>query len=150
MRLNIGGHRFDTTKDTLSKCTYFLPYLEGRMDHAVDDDGRLFVDRSGDCFSTILQFMRTSLCPQWSYVTQIKQELIAECDYFGLDHMGQRLRGETSPFDMRPEDRTIKSQETDAGSLLDLFGTDRSALDPAELQIPLLPTKATRAFATGT
>ena len=60
VRLNVGGRHFDTTKDTLSKCTYFAPYIEGRIDHATDEDGRLFIDRSGEYFSRILQFMRTS------------------------------------------------------------------------------------------
>ena len=95
VRLNVGGHHFKTTKDTL-KCTYFAPFIEGRMGHAVDDEGRLFVDRSGEYFSHLLQFMRTSLCPKWSYVTRVKQELLCECDYFGLDHLAHRIRGETS------------------------------------------------------
>ena len=65
--LNVGGVHADTTQDTLSKCTYFAPYLEGRIGHATDDEGRLFIDRSGEYFLRILQFMRTSLCPPFAY-----------------------------------------------------------------------------------
>ena len=127
VRLNTGGYHFETTKDTVSKCTYFLPYLEGRMDHAVDeDDGSLFVDRNGQFFGHLLQFMRTTLCPIWSYVTRNRQELPAECEYFGLEHMAHRIRGETSPYDMRPEDRCIKQPEADAGSLLNVFESERT------------------------
>ena len=55
--LNVGGRRFDTTKETLSRASYFLPYLEGqlsilptkylhhhhhplqgRLDHAADEE----------------------------------------------------------------------------------------------------------------
>ena len=103
--LNIGGQHFDTTRDTLSKCSYFIPYLEGRIDHATDNDGRLFIDRSGEYFGHPLQFMRTTLVPNWSYVTRAKQELLDECGYFGLKHMAHRIRGETSAYDLRPEDK---------------------------------------------
>ena len=52
VRLNVGGQPFDTTQDTLKKCRYFFPYLEGHMDHATDE-GRLFLDRNGEYFSHI-------------------------------------------------------------------------------------------------
>ena len=77
--LNVGGRRFDTTKETLSRASYFLPYLEGhlsilptkylhhhhplqgRLDHAADEDGRLFIDRDPDVFAVLLQFMQRRL-----------------------------------------------------------------------------------------
>ena len=65
--------------------------------------------------------------------------MLHECDYFGLEHMSQRLRGETSPCDLRPEDRQIKLEELAGGSLVGLFDTNISALDPDTLQLPLLP-----------
>ena len=77
------------------------------MDHATDEQGRLFLDRNGEYFSHILHFMRTTLCPTWAYIAQARQNLLHECAYFGLGHMAQRLRGETSPYDLRPEDRQI-------------------------------------------
>ena len=45
VRLNIGGLLFDTSRDTLSKCEYFGPFLAGRLCHAEDRNGRLFIDR---------------------------------------------------------------------------------------------------------
>ena len=134
----------------MSKCSYFIPYLEGRLDHATDENGRLFIDRCGQYFGHLIQFMRTGLVPNWSYVTRAKQELLDECDYFGLEHMGHRIRGETSPYELRPEDRQIKEQERTATILIDVFATDRSALDPMDLQLPLLPTKFKRALVIGT
>ena len=77
--LNVGGRRFDTTKETLSRASYFLPYLEGqlsilpteylhhhhplqgRLDHAADEDGRLCIDQDPDVFAVLLQFMRQRL-----------------------------------------------------------------------------------------
>ena len=93
--------------------------------------------------------MRTTLCPNWAYVAQARQNLLDECEYFGLEHMAQRLRGETSSYDMRPEDRYIKLDESAGCSLVDLFDTDFSALDPDMLQLPLLPSKTKRATVVG-
>ena len=47
--------------------------LQGRLEHAVDEEGRLFVDRDPELFAVLLQFMRqlmlknctTCFCP-WS------------------------------------------------------------------------------------
>ena len=50
---------------------------------------------------------------------------------------------------MRPEDRNIKLDESAGCSLVDLFDTDFSALDPDMLQLPLLPTKVKRARVSG-
>ena len=100
------------------------------MDHATDEQDRLFLDRNGEYFSHILHFMRTTLCPNWAYIAQARQNLLDECEYFGLEHMAQRLRGETSSYDMRPEDRKTKLDESAGCSLVDLFDTDFSALDP--------------------
>ena len=95
------------------------------MDHATDEQDRLFLDRNGEYFSHILHFMRTTLCPNWAYIAQARQNLLDECEYFGLEHMAQRLRGETSSYDMRPEDRQIKLDESVGCSLVDLFDTDK-------------------------
>ena len=92
MRLNVGGRHFDTSKDTLLKCAYFAPYLEGRLDHATDEGGRLFLDRCGDYFGHVLHFMRTTLCPNWAYVTENKQALLDECRFYGLEFMQHRVR----------------------------------------------------------
>jgi hypothetical protein len=102
--------------------------------------------------------MRTTLCPNWTYVTENKQALLEECKYYGLEYMQHRVRGETSPYDLRPQDRTLKEQEAlamqnpsaHADLLLDVFDAGNTALDPGELQLPLLPTQATRASVRGT
>ena len=63
IRLNVGGRCFDSTSDTLMKANYFETYMNGYIGHAVDQQGRLFIDRDGDLFSHLLQFMRTTIGP---------------------------------------------------------------------------------------
>ena len=155
VRLNVGGKLFDTTKDTLANCNYFLPCFEERLDHAADEDGRLFLDRSGDYFAHLLHFMRTTVSPNWTYVNENKHALIEECRYYGLEYMQHRIRGETSPYDLRPQDRKLKEQEavamqnSNADMLIDVFDVEMTAADPEDLQLPLLPAQAARASVKG-
>jgi len=152
VRLNVGGTSFDTTRDTLSKCRYFEPYLEGRIGHAVDDKGRLFVDRSGVLFGHLLEFMRTGLRPPQKLVEEIRDALLAECDYFGLDWMAHNLKGQISPFDMRYEDRSIAEEELCAneGRLFDVFNAGTTPRPRAGLQLPLLLDKISPPSVLGT
>ena len=66
VRLNVGGVTFDTTRDTLSKRRYFEPFLEGRFGHALDEHGRIFIDRSGALCGFLLDFclLYTSASPR--------------------------------------------------------------------------------------
>lgn len=154
IRLNVGGRYFDTTKETLSMSSFFDALLGGRMGHSVDDQGRLFIDRSPDLFMHILQFMRTTQCPNQQFVRKHKQALLEECDYFGLDWMTHKIRGEISPYDLRLADRELRDKEKQADpndyQLIDLFKVDTSPLDPLKLILPILPeSKAKRATIKG-
>lgn len=135
VRLNVGGQRYDTTRATLAQCDYFEAYLSGRMSLAVDAHGRLFIDRSGELFGHLLQFMRSKTLPGRTILNDIKHLLLQECGYYGMTHMAQRIKGELSLYDLRFADRAVKDDER----LFDLFNVDLSPADPAALQIPLLP-----------
>ena len=139
-RLNIGGSLYDTTRDTLSKCQYFEPFLAGRLCHATDEDGRLFVDRSGPLFGHLLQYMRTNSLPSMSTTQNIKHELIHECEFFGMAHMACRVRGELSPYDMRKQDRDLQDEDSgEERKLIHVFNEAVPPKDPMDLQVPLLP-----------
>jgi len=66
LSVNVGGIVFDTTVATLRKSTFFDTLLkhkeEGTMKSTIDHDGVLFVDRSGQLFIYILEFLR---CGHW-------------------------------------------------------------------------------------
>jgi hypothetical protein len=58
--LNIGGYRFETSVQTLRRLphTFFDAYFSGRYAQDVCNDGSIFVDRDGEHFGHILQYMR--------------------------------------------------------------------------------------------
>ena len=53
----------------------------GVMEHAVDQAGRLFVDRDPDMFRCLLQFMRASTGPPQNYLKTNKETLLEECRF---------------------------------------------------------------------
>ena len=59
--LNVGGTRFETTVDTLRNFSgSFFDMMFGGMHEArADPDGSYFIDRSGEHFGAVLNFMRT-------------------------------------------------------------------------------------------
>jgi hypothetical protein len=60
IELNIGGHRFQTSVQTLRRLphTFFDAYFSGRYAQDVCLDGSIFVDRDGEHFGHVLEYMR--------------------------------------------------------------------------------------------
>ena len=154
VKLNVGGRVFHTTRNTLSLCEYFQIVLNGPLQHGTDEQGRLFIDRSPELFAIILQFLRT---PQRPAAVTDKHALIHECGFFGVEWLAQILRGEISPYDLRPADRLLRQEEEQARrdtskyQLIDVFSADTTVRPREDLQIPLLNlNKLGRPQITGT
>ena len=94
IRLNIGGVHFDTTPETLSAIPFFDPVVDQRIGYAVDRDDRFFVDRSGELFGIILQFLRTRKRPS--------QNALKTCGQLRIHNLNS-----LNPYD------TLKSLESD-------------------------------------
>jgi hypothetical protein len=60
VKLNIGGYCFETSVQTLRRVphTFFDAYFSGRYAQDVCADGSIFVDRCGEHFGHILEYMR--------------------------------------------------------------------------------------------
>ena len=77
IRLNIGGVHYETTRETLSKASYWHAYLEGMIGHTTDQDGRLFLDRDGNLFGYLLNFMRSRIRPS--------NRILSKCHHLPVD-----------------------------------------------------------------
>ena len=86
IRLNIGGYRYVTTKDTLlqvGKSHFFAVLLSGSMNPTVDEEGAYFVDRNGKYFEPLLDYLRTGILdipPSMSRAHVMEQAL-----FFGIE-----------------------------------------------------------------
>lgn len=58
--INVGGHRFETTLETLRRVpdTYLSAYFGGRYRQDVCTDGSIFIDRDGRLFEHVLTYLR--------------------------------------------------------------------------------------------
>jgi len=62
VKLNIGGRKFMTTKNTLlmsGSKGFFSSLLEGEFPSVQDEEGYYFIDRDGKYFEPLLEFLRT-------------------------------------------------------------------------------------------
>jgi hypothetical protein len=89
VELNIGGYRFQTSVQTLRRIphTFFDAYFSGRYARDVCVDGSIFVDRDGEHFGHILEYMRDGVvsvaepdaCPSVSLLRALKREFGYYC-----------------------------------------------------------------------
>jgi hypothetical protein len=148
VRLNVGGKLFDTTPDTLSACPFFIQFLLGtEIGHSFDKDGRLFVDRNGDLFSHILQYLRSRRRPPKHVLDEHKSALLTECAFYCMYELAGSIRGELSILDLRPQDRAMRLEENfaraqlyrgDSDLLLNVHSMDCTPLPKEALQLQLL------------
>ena len=125
---------------------FFDSLIENRMGFALDEEGRYYLDRSGELFAVILQYLRTRKRPGEVLLKKHRCELQSECEFFGLECLAQEIRGETCPLHLRPADRRIRQDENLArensiafGDLLvDVFAADTKPLERDSLELPLL------------
>ena len=150
IRLSIGGRKFETTGQTLGELSFFEPLIQGRFAHDKDENGYVFVDRSGDLFAVILQFLRSRQRPAEPVLAKHSTALLDECNYYGLDSLAQQIRGETCPLDLLLSDRLLRERETAAREdpeayekslLIDVHMADTSTLERTSLELPLLLTE---------
>jgi len=149
VKLNIGGHFFETSQATLRQCIFFDRILGGEFGPCnYDSNGRLFVDRSGALFVHILEYLRSRCRPAQAILDKCQNDLIAECEYFGIDILKDELEGRTSAAELRPSDRALLFEERDcaaffasqsAGSLDDRDFREKMRSWDRQLLLPVFP-----------
>ena len=93
VKLNVGGRFFQTTVETLTKSsdtrlTYFKTLFSGQWQSEKDPkDDSIFIDRDGDLFEYILQYLRTGKIPIDINHDLLRQDLITEAHFYKLDSL---------------------------------------------------------------
>lgn len=95
IKLNVGGVHYDTTLRTLTEsfsfgdANYFGVLLNTQVPALKDDQGRYFIDRDGNLFRYVLQFLRTAHV----HVNEIQlvEELLVEADFYQVIPMTRHL-----------------------------------------------------------
>jgi len=86
IKLNIGGTMFHTTKKTLTNTpepNYFHHIFSERWNTLFDENGCFFIDRNGEYFKPILNYLRTGIL---SIPEKIPQYCVfLESDFYNID-----------------------------------------------------------------
>ena len=91
VKLNVGGRLFQTTVETLTKysgdkLTYFKALFSRQWQLEKDpNDESIFIDRDGDLFEYILQYLRTGRTPIDINHALLRQDLTVEAQFYKLD-----------------------------------------------------------------
>lgn len=98
VKLCVGGTVFMTTRSTLTQHNSFLSQLiNSTIGVALDNDGNIFIDRNGDLFKYILEFLRSGYVPNFTDITALKQ-LTKEADFYQITPLTTILNEEIKLF----------------------------------------------------
>lgn len=93
VRVNVGGHYYDTSLATLTKDSQSMlsAMFSGRYGLIQDSDGSYFIDRDGTHFRYILNYLRdnTVILPP-NYL--LHMELLKEADFYQLDGLAEIIK----------------------------------------------------------
>jgi hypothetical protein len=95
VKLNVGGVKYTTTTTTLSKLGGFFASLckyDEQFETLKDENGRIFIDRDGEIFKYILNFLRSGeiLCPpKFIYKLRIEAEFYQILELINQLEMGE-------------------------------------------------------------
>ena len=92
VNLNIGGHHFTTSVQTLTKDSNSMlaAMFSGRFELKPCEDGAFFIDRDGTHFRYILNYLRTGKLTLPENATFLK-ELLEEVEYYQIQGMIDEL-----------------------------------------------------------
>jgi len=84
IHLNVGGHFYSTTFGTVSTSPFFSSMFGGNLrPSSLDSNGRYFIDRNGEAFRVVLEFLRSG---RIILIPGLSEEVVrSEFDYYGLE-----------------------------------------------------------------
>ena len=96
INLNIGGHKFTTSLQTLQSepSSMLGAMFSGRHPIIKQDDGSIFIDRDGRHFHMILNYLRGNISSveQLSYDRIILSDLSSEAEFYQLQGLCEILK----------------------------------------------------------
>jgi len=112
VKLNVGGHMFATSRDTLLAYpkSMLATMFSGHFGLEQDDTGAYFIDRDGTHFRYILNYLRGGTL-HLPTDENIQQELCEEAQYYQLDDFVSKLKAEIGAVVCTKCNKKFKSKE---------------------------------------
>ena len=92
IKLQVGDHAFTTSRETLCmrKGSMLEAMFSGRHSIKPEEDGSIFIDRDGEHFKLILNYLRDGKLPS-GLSNDTREALAAEAEYYQLEDLVERL-----------------------------------------------------------
>jgi len=102
LTLNVGGRKYSTSLSTLTKFpdSMLAAMFSGRIPSNMDEKGRYFIDRDGDLFKHILNFLRTDQLFIPANVDM--KELFLEAEFYMIEPLMKILHERMQIKDSEP------------------------------------------------
>ncbi|ELR13903.1 K+ channel tetramerization subfamily protein [Acanthamoeba castellanii str. Neff] len=93
VKLDVGGVHFTTSLTTLmtEPDSMLAAMFSGRHELEKDDDGRVFIDRDGELFNYVLQYLREGELDLFQLPSGVKQRLKREAAFYCLPKLEEKL-----------------------------------------------------------
>ncbi|CAG8765492.1 10232_t:CDS:1, partial [Racocetra persica] len=87
--LNVGGVLYTTTKDTLLKHkSFFSGLFSNNFSISLDSNGNSFIDRNGELFKYVLEFLRNNALPKRTISNKaLLEELLQEAEFYCIEDL---------------------------------------------------------------
>ncbi|CAB4402356.1 unnamed protein product [Rhizophagus irregularis] len=87
--LNVGGVLYTTTKDTLLKYeSFFSGLFSNNFSFTLDNNNNIFIDRSGELFKYVLEFLRNNTLPKRVLTDKaLLEELLQEAEFYCIEKL---------------------------------------------------------------
>jgi len=97
--LNVGGVLYTTTLGTLcaEPGSMLAAMFSGRHTIVTDKDGNPFLDRDGQSFKHILNYLRTGIVP--ANLSMYEQDMLQQdADYYAIESLARKMKEKDNPF----------------------------------------------------
>ena len=121
IKLNIGGHIYQTSLETLTKYpgSLLADMLSARFDLKKGNDGCYFIDRDGTHFRHVLNYLRSGKAPVLSVLKTDAEEIVEEAEYYGLVGLVKAIKNELNRDDETGSENVNEEDEIAINSMVD-------------------------------